>query len=325
MCARVLWMFVIVKLACMILFPIIWVLLAMIPRLHSDVEQLFYALPATPQQRVFTNKIEFNNSGGHLQGVQPYFYKGQEYTYFSGSSSTYAYLAVADANEVKKLHKLMFKPFKHAGGFQISGNWLAVGIEDNDARTTSVVQIYNIADPLAELGAPVATIERAGERERATAGAVAIQELDETLWVLVGDWSNRHVDFYKADISATTKQLVFHKQGEVDMINCSKDGWKNDVARPYQNINLLKVSDHLYLVGLSRGEAGDVDIADVFAIDGLSGSKPVLTKILSREFKAVPETRFVWGAGVSMDEQKRLTLYSCAQNIRNNVVVSLYR
>src|SRR5690606_23421918 len=110
MCARVLWMFVIVKLACMILFPIIWVLLAMIPRLHSDVEQLFYALPATPQQRVFTNKIEFNNSGGHLQGVQPYFYKGQEYTYFSGSSSTYAYLAVADANEVKKLHKLMFKP-----------------------------------------------------------------------------------------------------------------------------------------------------------------------------------------------------------------------
>lgn len=46
-----------------------------------------------------------------------------------------------------------------------------------------------------DLKEPVAVIERSGERERTTAGAVAIHQLGETLWVVVGDWCNANMDF----------------------------------------------------------------------------------------------------------------------------------
>src|SRR5690606_10765969 len=101
-----------------------------------------------------------------------------------------------------------------------------------------VVQIYKLGDPLSNLDDPVAVIERSGERERATAGAVAIHQVDETVWVIVGDWGNRYIDFYKADIGSKDGKIQFHKTGEVDMMNHAKDGWINPLARAYQNINL---------------------------------------------------------------------------------------
>ncbi|MEX1239168.1 MAG: hypothetical protein WEB30_05610 [Cyclobacteriaceae bacterium] len=306
----------------------VWISLvipALLMAASIDVEKLFSHLPSDPEQLVFINEIPINNEGGHLQGIQPYYFKGEEYVFFSGSSSTFGYLAVAHGDEVRKLHRLMFKPFKHAGGFQIHRDWLAVGVEDNDARNASVVQIYKLGDPLSDLKEPVAVIERSGERERATAGAVAIYQLEKALWVVVGDWSNRHMDFYKADISSIDGKIQFHKTGEVDMTNHSKDDWKDPVTRAFQNINLLRLKDQLYLVGLGGDENSNGNVIDVFTVDDLSGSNPVLTKIYSRKFKEFPDTRFRWGAGVSFDGQDRLSLYSCGENIRTTIAVSIYR
>ena len=306
----------------------IWISLA-IPALlmaaSIDVGKLFSQLPSDPEKLVLINRIPINNEGGHLQGVQPYEFKGEEYVFFSGSSSTYGYLAVARGDEVRKLHRLMFKPFKHAGGFQIHRDWLAVGVEDNDARNASVVQIYKLGDPLSDLKEPVAVIERSGERERATAGAVAIHHHQDALWVVVGDWSNRHMDFYKADISSIDSKIQFHKTGEVDMTNHPKVGWKDPVTRPFQNINLFRLKDQLYLVGLAGDEDANGNVIDVFTVNDLSGSSPVLTKVYSRMFKAFPDTRFRWGAGVSFNGQDGLSLYSCGENIRSTIAVSVYR
>ena len=307
---------------------IIWIsfgISALLVAASGEIEKLFSQLPSEPEKLVYINELPFNNEGGHLQGIQPYYFKGEEYVFFSGSSSTYGYLAVAHEDEVRKLHQLMFKPFKHAGGFQIHGDWLAVGVEDNDARNASVVQVYKLGDPLSDLNEPVAVIERSGARERATAGAVAIHQLEETLWVVVGDWSNRHMDFYKADISTKDRKIQFHKTGEVDMTNHSKDDWKDPVTRAFQNINLLCLKDQLYLVGLGEDENSNGDVIDVFTVDDLPGSSPVLTKIYSRKFKAFPDTRFRWGAGVSFDGLDGLSLYSCGENIRTTIVVSVYR
>lgn len=288
-----------------------------------DVGKLFSQLPSDPEKLVFTNTIPINNEGGHLQGVQPYHFKGQKYIFFSGSSSTYGYLAVAHRDKVRKLHRLMFRPFRHAGGFQIHGDWLAVGVEDNDARNASVVQIYKLGDPLSDLQEPVAVIERSGVRERATAGAVAIQQLGETLWVVVGDWANRHMDFYKAHLSSQTVQ--FHKTGEVDMASHPKEGWIDPVTSSFQNINLFRLKDQLYLAGLAGDENSDSNVIDVFTIGDISGSSPVLTKVYSRKFKASPDTKFRWGAGVSMDDEEHLSIYSCGENISATVSVSLYQ
>lgn len=172
---------------------------------------------------------------------------------------------------------------------------------------------------------PVAVIERSGDRERATAGAVAIHHLEDALWVVVGDWSNRHMDFYKTDITTIARKIQFHKTGEVDMTNHPRDGWRDPVTRAFQNINLLRLKDQLYLVGLGGDENSDGNVIDVFTVGDLSGSSPVLTKIYSRKFKAFPETRFRWGAGVSFDGQDGLSLYSCGENIRTTIAVSVYR
>jgi hypothetical protein len=306
----------------------VWIYLALsalVTREPINVKKLFGKLPSNPEKVVFINDILFNNEGGHLQGVQPYYFNGDEYIFLSGSSSTYGYLAVAHREGVRKLHRLMFKPFKHAGGFQIHRNWLAVGVEDNDARNASVVQIYKLGDPLSDLDEPVASIERSGERERATAGAVAIQQLENTLWVVVGDWSNRHMDFYKADLTSTDTKIQFNKTGEVDMTNHSRHDWIDSLARPFQNINLFRLKDQLYLVGLAGDQNSDDDVIDVFTISDLSGSNPLLTKIYSRNFNATPDTRFRWGAGVSLNDHDRLSIYSCGENIKSNIAVSVYR
>lgn len=313
----------------MISFRLIVSISLLIPALifaaSADVDKLFSQLPSDPEKLVFVNEIPVNNEGGHLQGVQPYHFKGEEYIFFSGSSGTYGYLAVAHEGEVRKLHRLMFKPFKHAGGFQIHEDWLAVGVEDNDARNTSVVQVYKLGDPLSDLEEPVAVTERSGERERATAGAVAVHQFDETLWIVVGDWGNRHMDFYKADIRSTDKKIQLHKTGEVDMANHSKAGWKDPITRSYQNINLFRLKDQLYLAGLGADENSNDNVIDVFSIDDLSGRTPLLTKIYSRKFKATPDTKFRWGAGVSFDDQNRLSVFACGENIRNTIAVSVYR
>lgn len=291
----------------------------------ADVAKLFGQLPPDPQTVLFANKISFNNEGGHLQGVQPYYYKGEEYIFLSGSSSTYGYLALAHKGEVKKLHQLMFKPFKHAGGFQIYNDWLAVGIEDNDARNVSVVQIYKLGDPLSDWKDPVATIERSGVRERATAGAVAIHQFEDTLWVVVGDWSNRHMDFYKADLHASDGKVRFHKTGEVDMANHPRQGWKDAVTRSFQNINLFRLGDQLYLAGLGGNENSNGNVVDVFTVDDLSAASPVLTKVYVRKFKGLPDTSFRWGAGVSIDGEGSLSLYTCGANIKSTLAVSVFR
>lgn len=291
----------------------------------GEVGRLFNSLPSDPERIVFGNKLTFDNEGGHLQGVQPYEFNGDEYIIFSGSSSAYGYLAVAHEGEVRKLHRLMFKPFKHAGGFQIHGNWLAVGVEDNEARNASVVHVYKLGDPIADLMQPVAVIERSGERERASAGAVAVHELKETLWVVVGDWSNRHMDFYRADRGSANEKIQFTKTGEVDMTNHLKQGWKDPAIRSFQNINLLRLNDQLYLVGFAGDEESGGDIIEVFTVDDLAGSTPVLTKVYTRKFKAISDTKFRWGAGASFDSRGRLSVYGCGENIRSSVAVSVYR
>jgi len=271
-----------------------------------DVEKLFNQLPSDPARLVFINDIPFDNEGGHLQGVQPYYFKGEEYLFFSGSSSTYGYLAVAQGQKVRKLHRLMHKPFKHAGGFQIHRDWLAVGVEDNEARNASFVQIYKLGDPLSDLKEPVAVIERSGERERATAG-------------------NRHMDFYRADIGSTDGKIQFHKTGEVDMAGYRKDGWIDPVARSFQNINLLLLANQFCLVGLAGDEDSDGNVIDVFTLGDLPGDSPAVTKIYSRDFKGIPDTKFRWGGRVSYDSQRGLSLYACGDNIRNTIAVSVYR
>ncbi|MEQ8336932.1 MAG: hypothetical protein RIA62_06285 [Cyclobacteriaceae bacterium] len=289
---------------------------------QDDLIKKLDAISTTSEQILIDNKLKIDKKGGHLQGIQIYRYNDKTYLYTSGSSSQYGYVVSASETRVEQLHILRKKPLKHAGGFQISNNWLAVGIEDNELRNVSEVHVYQLGDPLANELKIKAVVDRKGDWERATAGAVAIIEWENRLLMLVGDWSNRHIDFYLASLDRDPASLNFQKSSEIEMATYNKKGWVDDVPWPYQNINLVKYGKQLLLFGFSSGE-GDTNILDVYILEDPFSKTPGLTKIYSRTFPKTKSTRFGWGAGVQYEKNK-FTLYSCGENILKQLEVARY-
>lgn len=276
----------------------------------------------SPAQITISNDLKIERKGGHLQGIQLYQHENETYIYMSGSSSRYGYLVTATTEKVEKLHILRKKPLKHAGGFQIHHNWLAVGIEDNELRNISEVHVYQLGDPKSDQLLLKGLVERKGAWERATAGAVAIIEYDNHLLMLVGDWSNRHIDFYNADLTREGKLLEFEKTCEIEMASYSKEKWIDDVSWPYQNINLVNYQGQLLLFGFSSGE-GDTNLMDVYQLQNPLSDTPEITKIFTKSYPKTSLTRFGWGAGVYFDGSD-FTLYACGENVRKQVFIQPY-
>ena len=163
----------------------------------TNVISAFKNIEKSPKIIKYKNEKETYNRGGHLQGVQ--LTENSDYAIVTGSSDLHAYYAVVKLDEkpeVISVNKLMEKPFKHAGGFQIFRNLMAVGIEDNSVKDKSKVCIYNIQNPEIPTTEPIAVIDRKGEPLRATAGCVGITKYNNKALVLVGDWDSKHLDFY---------------------------------------------------------------------------------------------------------------------------------
>jgi hypothetical protein len=95
----------------------------------GHIPELFQKIDNEPKIIQCRNELEVNNVGGHLQGIQWLVKNDVEFSIISGSSSTDAYYAVVKLdhyNEVMSLNILMHKPFKHAGGIQLSEDLLVV-------------------------------------------------------------------------------------------------------------------------------------------------------------------------------------------------------
>ncbi|MCP5106503.1 MAG: hypothetical protein GY950_24170, partial [bacterium] len=103
--------------------------------------------------------------GGHLQSIQRLSKnRGQNvYTYvISASSSDHSFFFIieksnavlrgedhnpGDAGNLLVIEKLLNKPFTHAGGIQMVGDILVIGVEDDDEKDKSKVLFYNLEDP----------------------------------------------------------------------------------------------------------------------------------------------------------------------------------
>ncbi len=306
-----------------IILPLLMILIPEFLMGQADLIEQLDRIKNRPKKIKIPNQIDIEDQGGHLQGVQLYNYENKPFFYFSGSSQSYGYLAVADPSEVVRLHIVGQLPLKHAGGFQIRDPWLAVGVEDNESRDRSIVKVYHLDNPMAIDLDPAGIIERNGDWERATAGAVALHEKNDTLQVLVGDWSNKHIDFYCTPLKGAQKTLQFEKTGEIDMISYPKSNWIEKTAFPYQNVNLIRYRDKLYMFGFSSGPR-DKNIMDVFLLEDLTAPIPKLQKIYNRTFGRSRKTRFGWGAGISFSKEKGFTLYACGENILDQTIIAAY-
>jgi len=275
------------------------------------------------------NKLDVNNSGGHLQGIQYYKYNQKEYFYLSGSSDSNSYYSIVKMgreNSVISVNNILPKPYKHAGGFQISNNLMAIGVEDNSARNKSKVFIYRIENPENPPEEPLDIIERIGEEKRATAGCTGIIEISDYLLVVVGDWDTEHLDFYRINKNMLgVEEKTFNLVYSIDVKKANKSEWINNIWYKYQNINFIKDSaENLYLVGMASNFNGE-NILDFFRIENIDYSKFSLKKILTKKYPLNEHAKFQWGGGVYISKNNRLEIFSCSAHLDEKSKIIIYK
>ncbi len=274
----------------------------------------------------FSNNKEINNNGGHLQGVQLTQSGTNKYAVLSGSSDSYSYYSVVklgEKNEVISVNHLMDKPFKHAGGFQIFKNYLAVGIEDNKKKDVSKVCIYDISDPEYSATRLIAIIEREGKSKRSTAGCVGITKYNNKAFVAVGDWDTKNIDFYSCSFDDIEKNY-FEKIYSIDTENQSKVGWIDNNWNSYQNINLFSIDpNELFLIGLGQNHKNE-NIADLFSLKEDDSGNFSLVKLASKIFNCKNESSFKAGAGVELCNDGEMRIISSGYNTKNTSYLNYF-
>ena len=300
-----------------ILIPLIIFISSSFGQRNPDqkIVQDFNKLAETPNLITFQNKKPVNNKGGHLQGVQLY---QNKYALLSGSSDSYAYLIVVKMgtkNEVFHLHRLMEKPFKHAGGIQIYENYLAVGIEDNDKKDKSKVCIYDISEIENKEIKLIAQIDRNGKPGRSTAGCIGITNYNNEVLLTVGDWDTKNLDFYSCPIDKIS-EWHFEKIQTLNTERILKNDWSDKNWYAYQNINLVNIENNLFFVGLGHDNHGK-DLADVFKLNMDKSDNFSLQKLATKTFNCTKKSNFKAGAGVVISNEGKIEIVSCAYNIND--------
>jgi len=212
----------------------------------QDVWQTVAKIKADEPRRVRFSLGEGLPEGGHLQGVQAIVQGNDSNLLLSGSSNDFSYILKVplsgrgDANPV--LTTLLPSPYRHAGGFQlVAGRFAAIGLEDNYLKDTSKVWVVDVAEKdFGEPVKPVISIERRGQAERATAGAIAMARLGKRYLLVVGTWDSATLDFYESNAHPLEEaRFRFEKAGTWSAADADRSNWSDATYGSYQNVNLI--------------------------------------------------------------------------------------
>ena len=172
---------------------------------------------------------------------------------------------------------------------------------------------------------PLAIIDRMGTFKRATAGCVGITTIKGKVIVVVGDWDTEHLDFYRIDEDKLFEDgASLELEYSINTKSINKSTWIDDSRQSYQNINLFQdEKQNLFLAGMTSNEAGD--IIDIFRIETPDLSSFSLRKTETHTFAPNKHTKFRYGAGISKDENHKLTILSCGEHIEHNAAINIYQ
>ena len=277
----------------------------------NDVEKAFETIDTIPEVITYTNSFPVpEGENGHLQSAQilDNDVQGTRYIILTGSSDTsYSVVVKLDnekGNKVISMNHLLHYPFTHAGGIQLFGHYMGVGIEDSRQRNKSKVQIYNLSNPADPIEKPVFDLLRSGEYERSTAGGIGLIEWQQHIVMLVADWDCKNLDFYICPVEVwNLGNIVFKLWKSVKTATLDKQGWIDDEWRSYQNINLMcDKNNQLYALGLGGFNSDkNTSVADLYKLNlgDITDNIPVSMKKVSRkEFHCTPTVSFSNGAGI---------------------------
>lgn len=255
--------------------------------------------------------------GGHLQGIQQAVIDGRPFLVLSGSANAESYLALValegSTGRVVAIKPLLPRPFKHAGGFQVCGGYLAVGIEDDNTKMTSRVWIFRLAELLQVAGPkPLVEIERTGAYQRATAGAVAMARVRDRHLLYAGTWDSATIDIYFSNAKGLDDPACAFAFCETwDARSADRSDWSDRDYASYQNLNLVvDTRDAVFLIGFAH--AGAADVMDVFELR-METTVPVerrLRKVMRCALHG-RETSFRHGSGLVIADANTVTVLAC--------------
>lgn len=277
----------------------------------KNVPEAFESISSEPEVILLNNEIKVPTDGGHLQGVQLIEKNGIEKLLISGSSLTTAYVLQVDLTTRKTdtLISLMSEPYRHAGGIQVSEDYMVVGIEDNFTKTVSRVCLYNYRDANLYKARPNVIINREGKAKLQTAGATGLLALDKDYLMVVSNWDSRNWDFYSIDPKKNEQKMLVGFD--------APDDWAS-----YQSINLIKDEKAIYAIGFYQKEL--LAHADLILVSKLETFEPIMEKVLTKTFNCKYEVDFGTAAGLQVDKKGKLHIWGTQRDALKQIVVNKF-
>lgn len=304
---------------------------AQVPKVSHLQNVLEQTSPAMSMVKLVNKSFPINTEGGHLQGIQYFETNGKRYLVVSGSSSTVSYYAVAELQEdgqtakVVRYKELLPYPYKHAGGFQMHGTLMAIGIEDNELKNRSKVLLFDLSEPGVTDNEPLYIIEREGEEKVMTAGAVGITEHDGQYLLLVSGWDSKYMDFYRSSTTNTdSPNFKFAKVAEWNVRTADRSDWYERWFNSYQNLNLvLDDNDSIWIAGLYKDKDGNyVDLYHVTFDSELKEAH--LVKTYSKQFYCAKGPNFRNGGGLYLKSADEIAVMAVSKNLKSKAKINWF-
>ncbi|MGB5553492.1 MAG: hypothetical protein WBM83_02455, partial [Flavobacteriaceae bacterium] len=191
----------------------------------------------------------------------------------------------------------------------VSEPFLALGIEDNDTKTTSNVCVYNYTNEDLYTAQPKLTLYRKGEAKHQTAGATGLIALNSGYLMVVSNWDSRNWDFYHVNLDNNEKRLL--------LSFAAPDDWAS-----YQSINLIKDKESIYAIGFYKKEL--LGKADLILVSLLGNFEPRMEKVLTKTFSCNNNVDFGGAAGLQIDKEGKLHIWATQKNPLNRIAVNKF-
>ena len=274
--------------------------------------------------------------GGHLQGIQfTLDTQGRHLAHLSHDSETVAYLVVVDfGKDLKSPGRVIHvqslpsdgrsPPLRHAGGFQLAAHVLAVGVEDNQQKTRSEVQFWDVARAEKPVQLAHLTVRRAGEAKDKTAGAVGLVKREQDYLLAVANWDSRAIDLYLSNGKPLEDpQCQFEFKARWRNADADKADWlAGKVFGAYQAINLVTGgSGNVFLVGFNTTITNQ-DVADLYSLD-VEGTPTRLLRKLAAKTMKLPAGNHFQAAGGLWVYDGRLAILSGDQRLSRTTHIGI--
>lgn len=277
--------------------------------------------------------------GGHWQGIQIGHHDElkQQLCFLSRDSHTQAYFATAvldrasaQAGTIRHVQFLpsdgLQPPLRHAGGMQRMGDYLVIGVEDNQDKLRSEIQFWDISVPFAPRLRTPLTIKRQSDIPKAkTAGAVGIVKQRHCHVLVVANWDARDLDIYQSNGRPLADDACrFSLIRRWSHALAHRQAWQPDQAwESYQAINLVSdLAANVYLLGFTTDRVGK-DIIDLFSIDLTRDSADIVHKLNRKRPVLKGKANFRAAGGLFVKSATALGILAAESRGQESVVINV--